>query len=355
MINLKEVITKYPECLNNSTKLKGILIDLYPNERVYAKIIALLLENGIVNELKESNEIDSFKLKNLSAKIERQYGLSTKHVEGCLNIWATALNIKIKNFDSLREAAELKKKTTTKKVVGELHEHKYKKMIIPPTCNEKGYTLHTCECGYEYKDNYVNPEHKFVLIEYKESTCKNNGQEVYKCSECGEEKVDLIPALGHNWGNWIEKIKPTCTEHGIEERKCSRCGKVESRNTKKLGHRFTDWRIDGENKVRDCLNCGITQKINLAEEQAKEAQKQAEKQAKEENRKKEEEIKRQEAEEREKAASIGGWILCAIGGILAICGSSSCGSDDSVGTGIALFLIGGVLFFIGMFIAAKNT
>lgn len=342
MINLKEVITKYPDCLSSGSKLKGILADLYPQEKLYAGILADMLSDGIVAEIKSHKELDSLTFKNLCERMENNRGLAHKHVEGCLNIWANAFDIKINTPPAPPKLTPVQKTHRKTSEIDELHEHKYKKTIIPPTCNEKGYTLHTCECGYEYKDNYVNPEHKFVLIEYKESTCKNNGQEVYKCSECGEEKVDLIPALGHNWGKWIEKIKPTCTEHGIEERKCSRCGKVESRNTKKLGHRFTDWRIDGENKVRDCLNCGIAQKINLAEEQAKK-----------EKRKKEEEIKEKEAEKARKAASVGGWILVAIGGLLAICGASSC--SDSIGTGIALFLIGVVLFFIGMFIAAKNT
>lgn len=38
----------------------------------------------------------------------------------------------------------------------EKHVHEYTTQVIAPTCLESGYTLHTCSCGDEYRDNYVN-------------------------------------------------------------------------------------------------------------------------------------------------------------------------------------------------------
>lgn len=35
------------------------------------------------------------------------------------------------------------------------HTHQYVSEVIAPTCQEQGYTLHTCSCGDEYKDNYT--------------------------------------------------------------------------------------------------------------------------------------------------------------------------------------------------------
>ncbi len=36
------------------------------------------------------------------------------------------------------------------------HYHTYKTSVIAPTCNDEGYTQHTCACGDTYNDEYVN-------------------------------------------------------------------------------------------------------------------------------------------------------------------------------------------------------
>ena len=38
------------------------------------------------------------------------------------------------------------------------HQHDYSTTtVVAPTCNDKGYTKHTCACGDSYKDNYTDP------------------------------------------------------------------------------------------------------------------------------------------------------------------------------------------------------
>lgn len=148
-----------------------------------------------------------------------------------------------------------------------IHTHKYTDTIIPPTCVEKGYTLHACDCGYEYKDNYVNAKHDYVLIEYIAPTCETDGRESYKCIHCGKEKIEIIKATGHTFGNWIEQKKPSCTICGCEARECSVCGKVERRSIAQTGHKFSSWRKEGSDYVRDCHNCGFEQKIGFPVEE----------------------------------------------------------------------------------------
>ena len=55
MINLKEVITKYPECLVSSEKLKAYLTDLYPDEKAKVSIIVAISNSGIAEEIKKSH------------------------------------------------------------------------------------------------------------------------------------------------------------------------------------------------------------------------------------------------------------------------------------------------------------
>ena len=288
MINLKEIITKYPDCLSGGSKLKGILADLYPQEKLYAGILADMLSDGIVAEIKGRKELDSLTFKNLCERVENNRGLAHKHVEGCLNIWANAFNIKITTPPAPPKLTPVQKTHRQTGEIGELHGHKYTKTVIPPTCTEKGYTLHTCDCGYEYKDNFVNAKHNYILVEYVEPTCEKEGRETYKCSICGEEKVEILPATGHKFGKWIEQTKPTCTENGTEVRQCSNCGKKETQPIKATEHKFSAWRIEGNLKIRDCKNCGATETIDIIQEQEEiEKERAAEKQRKLDDAKKE--------------------------------------------------------------------
>ena len=85
------------------------------------------------------------------------------------------------------------------------HEHSYTTTVIPPTCTEQGYTLHTCACGDSYRDNYV-------------------------------------AALGHNFVNGI------CTRCGIKEGTCDGGADCPSRkfidvNTKEWYHPYVDYAV----------------------------------------------------------------------------------------------------------------
>lgn len=78
---------------------------------------------------------------------------------------------------------------------GPTHTHKYTSEIIAPTCQEQGYTLHTCSCGDEYKDNYTN-------------ATSHNG--VGKCIYCHSifnsiiaEKLPSSRSINHESGNSI--------------------------------------------------------------------------------------------------------------------------------------------------------
>lgn len=46
------------------------------------------------------------------------------------------------------------------------HNHSYVDTIVAPTCVDKSYTLHKCDCGEEYKDSYTDATgvHTFMNI-----------------------------------------------------------------------------------------------------------------------------------------------------------------------------------------------
>lgn len=81
--------------------------------------------------------------------------------------------------------------------------HNYVSVITEPTCTEQGYTTYTCDCGYSYVDNYIEP-------------------------------------LGHNMGEWYEHTKPTNEERGEDRRNCENCTYYESRSIPSLSTTLID-------------------------------------------------------------------------------------------------------------------
>lgn len=259
MIDLKAVISKYPDSILNGKRLKSILLDLYPDEKLYGSLLSQILDDGIADEIKNKEKIDVIEFINLCNRLEKKHGIAQKYIEGCLTIWANAFDVPIKTKVEPVKRVE----TAVAQSESTIHTHKYTDTIIPPTCTEKGYTLHSCNCGYEYKDNFVNPKHDYVLIEYTDPTCETDGKELYKCIHCGNEKTEIVKAKGHKFGKWVEQEKPLCEKDGYEVRQCSVCGKIETNSISRTGHKFTAWRKEGDDYVRDCSACGFTEKKGL--------------------------------------------------------------------------------------------
>ena len=65
-------------------------------------------------------------------------------------------------------------------------------------------------------------EHTYEYQITKAATCTEVGTGTYTCSICDDSYIEDIPALGHDYGNWIITKEATYTEEGIEEQICSR-------------------------------------------------------------------------------------------------------------------------------------
>ena len=122
-------------------------------------------------------------------------------------------------------ASEMKRIT-----VGKDHIHKYTETIVEATCVSQGYTLHRCECGDEYRDNYT-------------------------------EKVSHLSRL------FGDPIVPTCTEPGIWKFKCEHCGEISEYKKEARGHEFGEWHktMDGREmyKERVCERCGESERKRI--------------------------------------------------------------------------------------------
>lgn len=102
-----------------------------------------------------------------------------------------------------------------------------------PTCEENGYTWYRCtRCNArEITDSVPALGHDLQFMNYVAPTCTELGHGYDEaCARCGEifNLAPEIPALGHEWSEWVTVQKPTATEPGLKTRSCSRCGVGES-------------------------------------------------------------------------------------------------------------------------------
>ena len=151
----------------------------------------------------------------------------------------------------------------------------------PQTCTEDGHiAYYQCSlCGHYFSDEKAENEIQWsdiVIPSYgghaypddwtvvKEATCTEDGLRTKTCLRegCGYVLEEVIPALGHNYGEWYTVTEPTCTETGLKQHDCTRCDHFETEVIPALGHDFGEWYVtvaatctqNGEER-RDCSRC----------------------------------------------------------------------------------------------------
>lgn len=87
------------------------------------------------------------------------------------------------------------------------------------TCKEIMYQNHEtiAPLGHSWEETVTDP------------TCEMAGEKVSVCGTCGAKKEpEVIPALGHDWGEWEVVIEPTSKTEGKAVRICKRCMKQDA-------------------------------------------------------------------------------------------------------------------------------
>ena len=111
-----------------------------------------------------------------------------------------------------------------------------------PTCLNAGVKTYTCTVCHETKIEGINATgHTSVNVPEKPATCTETGLTAgTKCSVCDAilSGMEVIPTLGHDWGDWTVTTPATCTEKGTETRTCQRdgCDVSETREINKTAH-----------------------------------------------------------------------------------------------------------------------
>ncbi len=139
--------------------------------------------------------------------------------------------------------------------------HNYVDTVVPPTCTERGYTLHKCDrpgCSSSYTDTYVDAaghDWEDVGEPTKAPTCTATGAQYQECSLCDATRTATVPALGHDWKNQNIIVEATCDSDGLMGATCDRCSEQQSEIIiPAFGH---DWDDGTVTKDATCTQDGI--------------------------------------------------------------------------------------------------
>ncbi len=138
-------------------------------------------------------------------------------------------------------------------------DHDYKAEVIAPTCENEGYTLHTCKnegCTSSYRDSYKDAlGHKYTSV-VTAPTCTDMGYTTHTCSVCTKVVVDTYVApTGHTWGEGVVTTEPECGKTGVRTYTCH-CGETRTETVAALTHVY-----DSTVTAPTCEDAGYTTHI----------------------------------------------------------------------------------------------
>ena len=133
-----------------------------------------------------------------------------------------------------------------------LYGHKYNKEIVPPACNQEGYTIKTCVyCKkVEPRTNFVAAlTHKYETSVVAPS-CGVKGYTLNKCTLCKDSyNTNYVDELTHNYEQTV--VAPTCKSSGYTLNTCTIC--ADSYKSDETGI------VDHSYKDSKCTMCGKAQ------------------------------------------------------------------------------------------------
>lgn len=98
MVDLKEVLIKYPECLQNSVRLRATLRDLYPNQDYRSELFLIMAayDMGIVGEI-QRNTLDGVFVSRIADRLTTSFAAKRDRAESIVSLWCDAYGVGVLN------------------------------------------------------------------------------------------------------------------------------------------------------------------------------------------------------------------------------------------------------------------
>lgn len=93
-VELKEIIQKYPIAEKDASLLKALLADFYPQNKLESNLIWLAHTVGVHDNLKKKNYVNEQDMFNLTAMLEKTYGMAYSYAYYAVETWADLYGIK---------------------------------------------------------------------------------------------------------------------------------------------------------------------------------------------------------------------------------------------------------------------
>lgn len=184
-INLKQIITEFPDCVTNGAKLKAILLDTYPEiSKAIVNTLVIMANSGIAKEIKDSKNITELDKSRWQKKLEDDYGLSIDNISKGIVLWNGGFISKSRENNDTQE-----------------------KKYYCPDCgneiNDLAQDCPNCGCPNEYFDKTSSckkKEYIYCLVIYLDAVNYKNPKQYYYISDDKNLKVGdhAIVTVGQN-------------------------------------------------------------------------------------------------------------------------------------------------------------
>lgn len=93
MIDLKLLLDSHPNCLTSRATLRSYLLDMFPNEKKSANILASIYECGISQKMQRMKSLEEHDVQSFVNQLDHEYGIAPKYATEYIYIWSDALGL----------------------------------------------------------------------------------------------------------------------------------------------------------------------------------------------------------------------------------------------------------------------
>lgn len=91
--HLKTIIQNYPEAISNSKRIKALLMDYLPENKLLRNLLCTCIEEGIIDELRSRNSCSKADIERYERIITNSHGCSLEKAEEVVWLWIEALDV----------------------------------------------------------------------------------------------------------------------------------------------------------------------------------------------------------------------------------------------------------------------